>query len=186
MKPFLTAIVLTTVLGCGATQYRDPALDKGSREWGAREIKTTVNTMVASLYQALKDRHEGVFIEVKKIRNKTGEHIDAKILSDEIVTQLLRRRITFIDRTYTADAVREMERGMTGLVDQESAISTGGLVSPNYYLYGEIRENLQYPGNKQKQYIVVTLTLTSLKTGVVQWQEQQDFYKISAKTRISH
>ena len=179
--------MLTVVIaGCSGTQYRDAAEDRGSREWGAREIKTTVNKMVSSLYQDLKDSGSNAFIEVKKIRNKTGDHnIDTKMLSDEIVTQLLQKGITFIDRTYSEEAIKEMGKGMTGLIDPETAIPTGGLVSPNYYLYGEIRENVQFPRGKQKQYIVVTLTLTSLKTGVVKWQDQQNFFKISNTIRTS-
>ena len=172
--------------GCSGTQYKDAREDKGSMEWGAREIKTTVDKMVLSLYTRLKDDNMDTFIEVKKIRNRTGEHIDTTIISDEIVTQLIKKRIKFIDRTYTQEAIKEMEMGMSGLVDPESAVSSGGLKSPNLYLYGEIRENLQYPKGKQKQYIVVTLQLTSLKTGVVIWKDQQDFYKISRTTRISH
>ncbi|HOW80931.1 MAG TPA: hypothetical protein PK573_00090 [Spirochaetota bacterium] len=188
MKRFSVFILLAavTAAGCAGTQYRDAAEDKGSMEWGAKEIKATVNKMVDSLYRHLKDSEGTAFIEVKKIRNRTGEHIDTKIISDEIVTQLIQKRFRFIDRSYTDEAVKEMEKGMTGLIDPESAVPTGGLVSPNYYLYGEIRENMQYPGRTQKQYIVVTLTLSNLKTGVIEWQDQQSFYKVSATTRISH
>lgn len=181
----IIAGIIITGCGGGGTQYRDASEDKGGREWGAREIKTTVNTMVTSLYDRLKEGNTDTFIEVKKIRNRTGEHIDTTILSDEIVTQLIKKRIKFIDRTYTREAIKEMELGMSGMVDPESAVPTGALKSPNFYLYGEIRENLQYKGGRQKQYIVVTLQLTSLSSGEVIWKDQQEFFKISSTTNVS-
>ena len=188
MKRICSCLILAglVITGCSSTQYRDAREDKGSREWGAREITTTVDKMVYSLYARLKEENTETFIEVKKIRNGTGEHIDTSILSDEIVTQLIKKRIKFIDRTYTQAAIKEMELGMSGMIDPENAVPTGALKSPNFYLYGEIRENIQYQGRKQKQYLVVTLQLTSLASGEVIWKDQQDFYKISKTTRVSH
>ena len=98
------------ITGCGGTQYRDVNEDEGSREWGPKEIKMTVNTMVTSMYDFLKQEWKRpAFIQVKKFRNKTSEHIDTKMISDELTTNLIKKRIKFVDQSLTADALKEIE-----------------------------------------------------------------------------
>ncbi|HDP80122.1 MAG TPA: penicillin-binding protein activator LpoB [Spirochaetes bacterium] len=185
-KSILWSVALVFMVSCGGTQYRDAAKDKGSREWGPKEIKMTVNTMVGSLYTFLKDEwKKPAFIEVKKFRNKTSEHIDTKMISDEISTNLIKKRIRFIDRSLTEDALKEMEMGMTGLIDPDSAIPVGMLKSPNFYLTGDIRDNVRTVGGKSLQYVVVTMQLVELKTGMVAWQDRQEFLKATSKGKIS-
>jgi uncharacterized protein (TIGR02722 family) len=179
--------VLFVLSACGGgVQYRDAAADKGSREWGPKEIKMTVNTMVTSMYNYLKDEYKKpAFIEVRNFRNKTSEHIDTKMISDEISTNLIKKRIKFIDQSLTEDAMKEMERGMTGLIDPDSAIPVGMLKSPNLYLTGDIRDNVRTVGGKSVQYVVVTMQLVSLTTNVVEWQDRQEFLKAASKTKVS-
>lgn len=178
-----SAIVL---IGCGSTQYRDASKDKGSMEWGPREIKTTVNKMVGSLYNYLKDDwKQPAMIKTQRIKNDTAEHIDTKMLADEIVTNLIQQRIQFVDDSYTKEQIQEMEKGMTGLVDPDSAIPVGNLKSPNFFLFGTINENVRYVGGKKLQYLVVTLTMKELKTGLLKWQDRQEFLKATTTDRIS-
>lgn len=180
------ALVFALVSCGGGTQYRDASQDKGSREWGPKEIKMTVNKMVTSMHRFLKDDYKKpAFIEVRNFRNKTSEHIDTKMLTDEISTNLIQKRIKFIDQSLTADAVAEMERGMTGMIDPESAIPVGMLKSPNFFLTGDIRDNVRTVGGKSIQYIVVTMQLIDLRTNIVEWQDRQEFLKATSKGKIS-
>lgn len=179
------ALSVFILISCGGTQYRDVAKDKGSMEWGPKEVKDTVKVMVGSMYGFLKDEwKKPAFIEVKKFRNKTSEHIDTKMVSDEITTNLIKKRIKFIDRSLTNDAIKEMEMGMTGLIDPDSAISPGNLKSPNFYLTGDIRDNVRTVGGKRLQYLVVTLKLVRLGTGISEWQEQKQFLKATSKRKL--
>ena len=181
----LIIAVSIMLIGCSGTQYRDASKDKGSMEWGPREIKTTVSKMVSSLYGYLKnDWNQAALIKVQRIKNDTAEHIDTKMLADEIVTSLIQMRIQFIEESYTKEAIEEMGRGMTGLIDPDSAIPAGNLKSPNFFLYGTINENVRYVGGKKVQYLTVTLSMKELKTGVTRWQERQEFLKATATDRI--
>ena len=187
-RALISSLALVVLLGgCGGgTQYRDANKDKGSMEWGPREVKSTVNKMVNSLYSYLKDDwKKPAIIQVKRIRNRTSEHIDTKMLANELVTNLIQKRIQFIDATYSKDAIDEMAKGMSGLIDQDSAIPTGELLSPNFYLFGEISDNVRFVGGKRIQYLVVTLKLTSLRTGMLLWQQQNEFLKATKTDRIS-
>ncbi|MGL4370464.1 MAG: hypothetical protein ACRCUT_12455 [Spirochaetota bacterium] len=180
-------IFTAALVSCGGgTQYMDANEDKGSREFGPKEMKMTVNTMVGSMYTFLKDEwKQPTYIQVKRFLNKTSEHIDTAMVSDEIQTNLIKKRIKFIDDTLTADAIAEMEKGMTGMMDPDSAIPMGQLKSPNLYLTGDIRDNVRTVKGRQIQYLVVTLKLYNLKTQVVEWQDQQEFLKSTKKDKIS-
>ncbi len=156
--------------------------DHGAREWGPLEIKLTVEKMVDSIYEYLKNDWRGpVYLQVKKFRNRTAEHIDTRLITDEISTQLMRRRITFIDDSLTEEAIAEMEKGMTGMYDQETAVPTGQLKSPNLYLTGDIRESVSQKGNRELQYLVVTMKLFEISTGEIKWQDQAHFLKSKKK-----
>lgn len=181
-------VILTLVIGCGGggTEYRDANQDQGSMEWGPREIKTTVTKMVDDLYDYLKNEwKQPAILQVQKIRNRTSEHIDTSMLANEMVTNLIQKRIRFIDDTYTKEALAEMEMGMSGLIDPDSAIPMGDLKSPNFYLFGEISDNVRNVGNKRVQYLVVTMKLTSLRTRMLVWQQQQEFLKATKTNKMS-
>ncbi len=181
---FIIAVSIV-LIGCGSTQYRDASKDKGSMEWGPREIKTTVNKMVGSLYNYLKnDWKQPAMIKVQRIKNDTAEHIDTKMLADEIVTSLIQMRIQFIEESYTKESIHEMEKGMTGLIDPDSAIPAGNLKSPNFFLFGTINENVRYVSGKKVQYLTVTLSMKELKTGLTRWQDRQEFLKATTTDRI--
>ncbi|MBN2080473.1 MAG: hypothetical protein JW838_15990 [Spirochaetes bacterium] len=182
----IAVLCAMTVLSCSGTQYRDASKDKGSMEWGPREIKTTVDKMVNSLHAYLKNEWNlPALIRLQRIRNNTAEHINTKMLADEIVTNLIKMRIQFLDDAYTKEAISEIEMGMTGLVDPESAIPVGGLKSPNFFLYGTINENVRYVGGKKVQFLVVTVAIMEIKTGILRWQEKQEFLKATSTDRIS-
>src|SRR3990172_12598840 len=130
MKSTALIIVFSLLLvGCSGTQYRDLKSD-----WS-----------------------QPALIKIQRIKNDTAEHIDTKMLADEIATSLIQMRIQFVDDAYSKEAIQEMERGMTGLVDPDSAIPAGNLKSPNFFLFGSINENVRYTGGKKLQYLVVTI-----------------------------
>jgi len=168
---------------CASTQYTDSKKDTGSRQWGAKEINETVDTMVASLYGNLKNKNQDILIGVNKIRNRTSEHIDTTMIANEISTKLIKRGIPFIDKSQRAESVKEIEFGQTGLADSEGAISAGKLRSPNYELSGDITDNVVYDGNNKKQFIIVTLKLVDVATTAVVWQDRQEFMKVSKEEK---
>ena len=180
-------LIVTIFTACGGgTQYRDPSKDKGSMEFGPKEIKMTVNKMVGSMYDFLKNEwKQPAFLQVQKFRNKTSEHIDTAMITNEIATNLLKKRIHFIDDTLKEETLKEMEEGMTGIIDPDSAIPMGQAKSPNMYLTGDIIDNVRTVGGKRIQYLVITLKLYNLRTRVVEWQEQQEFLKATSKNKYS-
>lgn len=185
-KKYQYLFLLIFCISCSTTTaYINPNSDKGSSQWGPREIIQTSNKMVNSLYDYLKKNSAPAFLDFEKLRNKTSEHIDTSMLANEISTELIRRKIKFIDRTQTEATIKEIEIGQTGLVDQDSAIPAGELKSPNYTLNGEISENLRYVDGSRVQYLIVTLKLINVATTEVVWQEKQEFLKSTKENKYS-
>ncbi|MDH5721277.1 MAG: penicillin-binding protein activator LpoB [Spirochaetia bacterium] len=186
LKKYIVMMVsCAAIANCASTRYMDVKDSSGSRQWGPREIKTTVSTMVGSLYGYLKTSNNPAYLDVSKIRNRTSEHIDTNMLANEITTNLIRKQIKFIDRTMREEAIKEIEAGQTGLIDSDSAIPMGELKSPNYLLKGDIIDNVRYVDGDRVQYLVVTLKLIHVASSEVRWQEQQEFLKASAEERLT-
>ncbi|MDA3899462.1 MAG: hypothetical protein PF637_02970 [Spirochaetes bacterium] len=185
MKTVNRLVVLSCILmfvGCVSkpevVYEREITEDHGSRQWGALEVKLVVEKMVESLHTFLKEDWEGsAYLQVKKFRNRTAEHIDTAIVTDEIATELIRRRIKFLDDSLTEDSISEMEKGMTGLYDPSTAVPTGRLKSPNLYLSGDIREAVSVRDGREIQLLVVTMRLYEIKTGEIRWQDNARFLK---------
>lgn len=170
-------IILQNSCVSGGTRYDDPTQTEGSIEWGPVEIQKTVTTMVDLIYEFLKSKNEPTFLELQKIENRSSEHIDTKLLSNEISTNLIKRQIHFIDRAQRLDSIQEAILGKSGLIDSETRIPLGNLKSPNYKLSGEISDNVRYFDGKKVQYLVVTLRLLRLSTGIIVWQDNKKFLK---------
>lgn len=186
MKKYLLIFILLFVVSCGGgVQYQDASKASGSMEWGPKEIKMTVDKMVTSLYGFLKaDWGKPAFIQVINVRNRTSEHIDTGLIMSEIQTKLIQKRIKFIDDSLDAETMSEIEKGMTGLIDPDSAIPVGQLKSPNFFLTGEIRENVRAVKGRRVQFLQITLKLNNTRTRVVEWQDQQEFLKSTKSDRI--
>lgn len=179
----LLALVFLS-LSCGSSvAYRKPADDEGSRQWGPREVRETSIRIVESMYRYLKDNNIKAFIALKKIRNRTSEHIDTQMLADEIISALVKRKIRFIDISARDDSLKEIEFSQTGVT--EDSLNAGALKSPNFFLTGTITENMRSVDGKNVQYLVVTFRLTDVETTEIKWQDQKKFLKVSDQEKLS-
>lgn len=170
--------------GCSTAGYARVERAEPTPEWGPAEIAGTVELMVGSVQDYFNRSREKPFIELVKIQNKSSEHIDTGMLANEIATNLIKKKIVFIDRRERIDAIKEIEMGQKGMVNSASQIQAGEFVSPNFKLSGEISDNVRYDGSNKIQYIVVTLRLLKLSTGTIEWQEEKKFLKITKKERV--
>jgi PBP1b-binding outer membrane lipoprotein LpoB len=141
--------------------------------------------MVSSLYDMLKNGQKNAYLDVAKIQNLSSEHIDTSILANEIVTNLIKKRIKFLDRTKRGESLKEIQLGQSGMIEESSAIPVGKLKSPNYILSGDVNDNVVYRSGNRIQFLVITLKLTSVSTSELVWQEQQEFLKSTPEHRYS-
>jgi PBP1b-binding outer membrane lipoprotein LpoB len=167
------------------TKLVEPGSIRATMEWGPAEIRATVDTMVGSLSNFLKEKKKNTaYIELSKIVNRSSEHIDTNQIANEISTDLTKRNIFFVDRSLREDSLKEAKLAMEGVIDRNTAIEPGNIVSPQYILGGMINDNVRYVDGKRVQYITITLKLTEIETTATVWQEEKGFLKETKSKKI--
>lgn len=178
VKKFLWGIAFF-LISCSSVSYRDSNDIKGVPEWGPHEIGQTVSEMTQSLAGFLQSSGKKSPIELDKIKNNTTEHIDTGLLSNEISTNLIKKKIPFVDRTFRKEAMKEIADGQRGLISNDTILEAGNFQSPKYKLVGELNDNLNFDDGKKIQYLLITFRLINLETNAIDWQEQKRFIKVS-------
>ena len=179
--PALTLMVLS-FLYFGCTSANEIDTHKWfliTKEFGPAEIMTTIDKMTIAMYRFINEEGGSPLrIQVKGFENRSSEKIDLTLITDQILTRLKSNKAEIIDRRYLENVEILYEK--TGRIySQFNDVPIGKLRSPNFYLSGDIRDNVQVVDGKSIQYLVITMRLYCLKTGVVEWQEQQQFYKVT-------
>ncbi|HMY66612.1 MAG TPA: hypothetical protein PL163_08180 [Leptospiraceae bacterium] len=184
-KAVLTLILFLSACVTGErTTYVKAEDAEASPEWGPSEIHSTVEEMASSMNAFFKKNSNPPYVEIHKLENRTSEHIDLKMLSNEISSSLLKKEIRFVDKSFRKEALNEIAMGQRGIIDEKSKIEAGRLVSPNFKLTGDISENVRFADNKKLQYLSITMQLIRLETGTVEWQDTKKFYKVTETPKI--
>ncbi|TGL46746.1 penicillin-binding protein activator LpoB [Leptospira kemamanensis] len=176
---FLLFFVSFLVSCSSSVSYQKPENAKPTKQWGVIEVKETAKSMSHSLSVYYKTELKNGYLEWKAIENSTSEHIDTKLISNEILNQLTKDKVPFVDTTIRGDATKEMAFGKTGMVSSDSRLAVGKFKSPSHQIKGEINEVVNYESGNKIQYITVTLFLVSLETNQIVWSEQTNFLKRS-------
>lgn len=179
-KKFLLFLLSFFIVNCStATSYSKPENAKATKQWGVVEVKETVKSMSHSLSVYYKTELKCGYFEWRPLQNSTSEHIDTKLITNEILNQLTKEKVPFVDTTIREDATKEMAFGKTGMVSSDSRLAVGKFKSPSHQIKGEINEVVNYESGNKIQYITVTLFLVSLETNQIVWSEQTNFLKKS-------
>lgn len=177
--PFLIFFVSLFVSCSTSTHYQKPENAKPTKQWGVIEVKETAKNMSHSLSVYYKTELKNGYFEWKAIENSTSEHIDTKLISNEILNQLTKEKVPFVDTTIRGEATKELAFGKTGMVSSDSRLAVGKFKSPSHQIKGEINEVVNYESGNKIQYITVILFLVSLETNQIVWSEQTNFLKRS-------
>ncbi|MCW7471893.1 penicillin-binding protein activator LpoB [Leptospira levettii] len=179
-QKFLIFFVSFILVSCSTgASYQKPENAKATKQWGVVEVKETVKSMSHSLSVYYKTEMKTGFLEWRKLQNSTSEHIDTKLITNEILNQLTKDKIPFVDTSVREDATKEMAFGKTGMVSSDSRLAVGKFKSPSHQIKGEINEVVNFESGTKIQYITVTLFLVSLETNQIVWSEQTNFLKKS-------
>lgn len=164
---------------CASVEYRDPNEAEGTKQWGVKEVRETVQNMSGSLSDFYKKDSVKGYLELQKFKNNTSEHIDTKILANEIVTNLTSYKIPFVDISERKASLDEISLNRAGITSSNNKLDFGKLKSPSYRLSGELNDLVNYERGKKIQYILITLRLISVESNEIVWQADKKFLKIS-------
>ncbi len=187
------AATLFFVTGCSSgpqVSYQDPSkVETLTADFGTTDVQMITDKMVSSLLETPVFGSDRPVIWVSPIRNKTSEHIDTKMVTDRIRTSLIKSgRVRF---TAASDIPKELQKQIAyqneaGIVDSTTASQQARQIGAKFMLYGEIGSIVKQQGRSKLVDYQVTLNLTNVQTGIIDWADDQSIRKGSTRATIGN
>lgn len=156
-------------------------------EWSESDMQETVKALVASLMAhpiVAKSKTRPV-VMVTQLQNKTSEHIDTQSIMDMVRVELMRTgKLAFIDKEARADIDDEYNYQNSGRVSDETKKGPGGQTGADFIVNGRLDSIIQEVGKNKSVYYKITLNLTSIKSGMIEWTDQKQIRKLYKKKTI--
>jgi penicillin-binding protein activator len=171
----------------GHVQYGDSqAVETVTNEFGSTDLQTIAESMSRSLLQSrpVAQSPKPPLVTVADVKNKTGEYIDTKAITDSIKTQLLKSgAVEFavdIDnmQSQTDELIRQNQ---TGLYKKSSAKKLGKMEGAEYRIEGSISSIVKKTSSIKDVFYKFTLTLVNIETGVLAWMDEKEIRKTSKR-----
>lgn len=168
-------------------QYSDPEevvlLDDKFNE---NDMQLMANTLVDSLqeYDRIKNANSSPVIMVGRVKNRTSEHIDMKMLTDKIRTALIKSgKFRFADKEARAELAEEYEYQSGKYVDQSTA-QTPKQLGVEYLITGDLSSNVQQVGNDKVVYYKLNLNLLDVSKNIIAWADEREVRKKYRKRSV--
>ncbi len=192
-KFFFLGFSLLTFSGCGPQAFVEGDYDDVATEnlltdqWSETDMQKTVNELVTSMlnHNAISRAKLPPLVMVTKLQNKTSEHIDTQSVMDMVQVELMRGgKVRFVDKAAREDIAEEYEYQNSGVVSEASKKGPGGQAGADYIVNGRLDSIVQEVGKKKTVYYKITLNLTNLKSGVIEWSDHKQIRKKYKKRSV--
>ena len=189
------AIIAVGLSGCASVKYGDATAQETVNErFGSTDLQMTAKSMTESLLASpvigeatAASKRPVMFVE--RIDNKTDEHIDTESVLDSMTTKLLQSgKVRLVDMSRVESARSQLNfQNKDDMVDPKTAIRFGQMIGAEYMFYGNLSSIYKEAGSTgsitskftktRSVYYKFTLKLMNLKTGLVEWQDEQEIRK---------
>lgn len=156
-------------------------------EWSESDMQETVKSMVGSMisHPVVASAKTRPVVMVTSLQNKTSEHIDTQSIMDMVRVELMKTgKLAFIDKEARQDIDQEYDYQNSGRVSNETKKGPGGQTGADFIVNGRLDSIVQEAGKEKSIYYKITLNLTSLKSGVIEWTDQKQIRKLYKKKTI--
>ncbi len=187
----MSAFALTA---CGPRQFVKGQYDENVEDtnlltdkWSESDMQTAVRDLVASATanQAISGAKRPPIVMVTRLQNKTSEHIDTQSIADMFTAELMRSgKVAFVDKAAREDISEEYDYQDSGMVSRETKKGKGGQVGADFILNGRLDSIVQEAGKDKTIYYKMTMNMTNLKTGLIQWTDYKQLRKQFKKKRV--
>lgn len=197
MKNFvlLTALIsVFTLTACGPREFVKGQYDENVQDtnlltdkWSESDMQAAVRDLVASAvaHPAIANAKRPPIVMVTRLQNKTSEHIDTQSIADMFTAELMRSGKTqFVDKAAREDIAEEYDYQDSGMVNRETKKGKGGQVGADFIMNGRLDSIVQEAGKDKTVYYKLTMNLTNLKTGLIQWTDYKQLRKQFKKKRV--
>jgi uncharacterized protein (TIGR02722 family) len=181
-------------VGCGPQAFVKGKYDENvertnlmTDEWSESDMQETVKSMVASLvsHPVVTGSKTRPVVMVTQLQNKTSEHIDTQSIMDMVRVELMKTgKLAFIDKEARGDIDQEYDYQNSGRVSGETKKGPGGQTGADFIVNGRLDSIVQEVGKEKSVYYKITLNLTSIKSGVIEWTDQKQIRKLYKKKTI--
>jgi uncharacterized protein (TIGR02722 family) len=185
--------LFVALAGCGPKafvkgNYEDTEKENNlNDQWSETDMQKAVKSMVDSLvaHPVIANAKHPPIVMVTNLQNKTSEHIDTQNIMDMVRVDLMKTgKVSFIDKEARQDISDEYNYQNSGMVSGETKKGPGGQVGAEFIVNGRLDSIVQEVGKDKTVYYKMTLNLTNLKTGVINWTDQKELRKAYKKKSI--
>lgn len=191
----LSALVCSfAITACGPREFVKGNYDENVNDtnlltdkWSESDMQNAVRDLVASATSsaAIAQAQRPPVVMVTRLQNKTSEHIDTQSITDMFQVELSRTgKVAFVDKAAREDMADEYDYQNSGMVSRETKKGKGGQVGADFIMNGRLDSIVQEAGREKTVYYKLTMNLTNLKTGLIQWTDHKQLRKQFQKKRV--
>ncbi len=180
--------------GCGPREFVKGKYDTNVEDtnlltdkWSESDMQQAVKDLVGSAvaHPTISAAKRPPIVMVTRLQNKTSEHIDTQSITDMFTVELTNSgKVTFVDKAAREDISEEYDYQDSGMVNRETKKGKGGQVGADFIMNGRLDSIVQEAGKDKTIYYKLTMNLTNLKTGLIQWTGQKQLRKEFKKKRV--
>ena len=183
-----------TLTACGPRQFVKGQYDDNVEDtnlltdkWSESDMQNAVKDLVASAvaHPSISAAKRPPVVMVTRLQNKTSEHIDTQSVTDMFQVELMKSgKVAFVDKAAREDIAEEYDYQDSGMVSRESKKGKGGQTGADFIMNGRLDSIVQEAGKDKTIYYKLTMNLTNLKTGLIQWTDHKQLRKQFKKKRV--
>lgn len=189
------AVIVFMMTGCSTTT-RDISPDAAmhyDESYDFSDKNAIVDALVESLVnkQPLVAREDRPVIIVYSVANRTNEHIETDGITDDIRREIMQSgKARFVNKVQRENIQSESDYQYGGNVSAETRLTRARQVGAEYMISGTLRSITKREGKGFRmkrdtlQYYSLTLELTDLKTGLIEWTDSAEIARESSKPFI--
>lgn len=194
-KNLMLVVVGMLMLGaCGHREFTKGEYDDVNEirhlddKFNESDAKFLIQDMIGSMaeHPVFKDARVPPIVQVESVRNKTSEHIDTKSLTDSLRTSLIKTgKVRFSNKEDRSVLQDEIDyQNDSGRVRRDTRKARSGAIGADYILTGDLISNVQQVGGKKLIYYRLTLNLTNITTGLLEWSDEKPIRKRYKKRSV--
>lgn len=190
----LALSLVVTLVSCSNRQFTQGEYDDPNQvrllddKFNESDAALLMEEMIVSMaeHPIFKDAKLPPVVQVESVRNKTSEHVDTKSLTDTLRTALIKTgRVRFSNKEDRGTLNEEMEfQQESGRVRRDTQKRRDGMIGADYILTGDLISNVQEVGNRKLIFYKLTLNLTNVTTGLIEWADEKPVRKRFKKRSV--
>jgi uncharacterized protein (TIGR02722 family) len=190
----LSALSAFLLVGCADRQFTKGEYDDVNEvrllddKFNESDAVMLIEDMITSMaaHPVITDAKVPPVVQVEGVRNKTAEHIDTKSMTDSLRTALIKTgKVRFANKEDRESMQEEQDfQNDSGRVRKDTQKRRDSAVGADYMLTGDLSSNVQEVGSRKLIYYKLTLNLTNLTSGLIEWSDEKPIRKKYKKRSV--